>query len=366
MLYKFTKSRIFDLYTKEFYLLSCVANLISSIFAYFILPDAANLIAIFGLGLFISCIIEMVLRNDMTKKEYNERYSIKIFYQIAITSISLYILKYESVLYLPILLSMLYLNVNSIIKSKLIQYSSIAFMLSPLYKVFYLPSGEILLYLSVCILFMFATFLSTFLFKNHQEKIDSAEHNANILKEIYRLTQRHSVHDIKNELTILNLCSYKYHLDYPKFLEQLKESSDNIQRHANTNIFENDETINLEHLIDDLRPYTSHSSINCFNSFMDRRPIVGNRNFLYSVFKNLLDNSIQKSIENNVPGDVVLIKKENSFILRDECGLQVSDKFKNFLSVIQDEMVKNMFGFNIKINILSNGYEYKISFERFL
>lgn len=364
MFLKFTKSRLFDLYTKEFYLLSCVANLISSIFAYFVIPDSANLIVLFGLGLFVSCIVEIVLKNDLTKEEYNERYSIKIFYQIAITTISLFMLKYECIMYLPILLSMLYLNVNSIIKSKLVQYSSLAFMISPIYKVFYLPSSEILMYLSVCCLFIFATFLSTFLFKNHQEKIDSAEHNMNILREIYRLTQRHPVHDIKNELAILNLCSYKYQLDYPKFLEQLKESTENIQRYANTNIFENEEVINLENLINDLNTYTNHSSINCFNSFMDRRQIVSNRNFLYSVFKNILDNCIHKSIKNGCPGDVILIKKENCFILRDECGLDVSDKFNNFLEVIEDEMVKNMFGYDIKIDILNNGYEYKISFER--
>lgn len=364
MFLKFTKSKIFDLYTKEFYLLSCVANLISSIFAYFVIPPSANLIVLFGLGLFVSCIIESMFRNDMSHKEYNERYSVKIFYQIAITSISLFTLKNDAILYLPILLSMLYLNVNSIIKSKIVQYASLAFMISPLYKVFFLPSNEILMYLAVCCLFIFATFLSTFLFKNHQEKIESSEHNMRILKEVYNLTQRHPVHDIKNELTILNLCSYKYQLDYPKFLEQLRESTENIQRYANTNIFENEEVINLENLINDLNTYTNHSSINCFNSFMDRRPIVSNRNFIYSVFKNILDNCIQKSIKSNVVGDVVLIKKENCFILRDECGLEVSDKFKNFLEVIEDEMVKNMFGYDIKIDTLNNGYEYKISFER--
>lgn len=365
MFLNFTKSRMFDLYTKEFYLLSCIANLISSIFAYFVLPASANVIVLFGICLFIACIIEAVFRkDDITKKQYNEIYSIKIFYQIAITSISLLVLKNECIMYLPVLLSMLYLNVNSIIKSKLIQYSSIIFMLSPLLRIFYLPSNEIFLYLAVCVLFIFATFLSTFIFKNHQEKIDSSEHNMNILREVYRLTQRYPVHDIKNELTILNICSYKYHDDYPRFLEQLKESTENIQRYSNVNIFENEEVINLENLINDLRNYTSHSSINCFNSFMDRRTIISNRNFLYSVFKNILDNCIKKSIKNNSVGDVVLIKKENCFILRDECGLDVSEKFKSFLEVIEDEMVKNMFGYDIKINTLSNGYEYKISFKK--
>jgi hypothetical protein len=365
MILKFTKSKLFDLYTKEFYLMSCFANLISSTFAYFILPASANVIVLFGICLFIACIIEAVFKkDDITKKQYNELYSIKIFYQIAITSISLLVLKNECIMYLPVLLSMLYLNVNSIIKSKLIQYSSIIFMLSPLLRVFYLPSNEIFLYLSVCVLFIFATFLSTFIFKNHQEKIDSSDHNMNILKEVYRLTQRHPAHDIKNELTILNLCSHKYHDEPSKFLEQLKESTENIQRYANTNIFENEEVINLENLINDLRNYTSHSSINCFNSFMDRRTIISNRNFLYSVFKNILDNCIQKSIKNSYVGDVILIKKENCFILRDECGLELSDKFKNFLEVIEDGMVKNMFGYNIKIDTLSDGYEYKISFEK--
>ena len=97
---------------------------------------------------------------------------------------------------------------------------------------------------------------------------------------------------------------------------------------------------------------------------MDRKPIVSNRNFVYSVLKNIIDNCIQKSIKNGSGGDVILIKKENCFILRDECGLEVSDKFKNFLEVIEDEMVKNMFGYDIKIDTLNNGYEYKISFER--
>jgi hypothetical protein len=32
--------------------------------------------------------------------------------------------------------------------------------------------------------------------------------------------------------------------------------------------------------------------------------------------------------------------------------------------VIEDGMVKNMFGYNIKIDTLSDGYEYKISFEK--
>jgi hypothetical protein len=144
----------------------------------------------------------------------------------------------------------------------------------------------------------------------------------------------------------------------------LKESSENIQRYTNADIFKNDEKIDLETLIEDLHQYSSFSEINYTNSFIDRRQIVGNRNFLSSLIKRLLENCVEKSREQNFPGDVTLIKRENVLIFLDECGTTVSESFGAFLSVVQDPTVESIFQFRVHVQELKNGFEYKIIFQK--
>lgn len=363
MFFKLTSKHYFDLYSKNFFIFSCIANIISSIFAMILLPKQFLILPFIGLFCFVGMIFERFNKFDYNIETYNERYIIKIFYQIVLTTIGFFTLSSEYLLYLPILLSMLYLNVNTIIKSKLIQYSSILFMMTPILKIFTSEIENIMLYSSVCVLFVSVTFLSTFLFKSNQEQIEESKHKQNMLIEIYKLTQRPVMHNIKNELTRLYLIAHKYTNDPGMFIEELRDSSESIQRFANTYIFDNEESIDLETLIIDLERFSPISSMSIFNSFIDRKEIVGNRNFIFSVIKTILSNCAEKCKYNKINADVLLIKRENYLIVRDECGTNVSNEFEIFLNVINDKSVKDMFKYNIEISEITNGYEYKLLFK---
>ena len=364
MLFKFTSSHTLDIYSKRFYNFSSIANLISSIFAVFIIPPFASSISIFGVCLFLGFLIEALMKKTFTVDQYNDRYTLKIFYEMIITTIAMVLINESYLLYLPILLSMLYLNVNAIIKSKLIQYSAFAFMLTPLYKIFSLPSDQILVYISVCVLFMLLAFLSTFLFKAHQEIAESAEKREDIMKEVYKLIQRKSIHNVRNELTRLYLSANKYQDNYPEFLEIMKSCSENIQKYANTYAFDNDECITLESIFNDLENYMHSPNITCFNSILDRKVIIGNRNFIYSLIKTILEYCQEKALYNNLMADVNIIKRENSLIIRDECGHKESKEFEKFLSVMDDEDVKRIFKFDLKCLETSLGNEFVINFRK--
>ena len=58
MFFKFTSSHALDIYSRRFYNFSCIANLISSIFAIFIIPPFASSISIFGVFLFLGFLLE--------------------------------------------------------------------------------------------------------------------------------------------------------------------------------------------------------------------------------------------------------------------------------------------------------------------
>lgn len=365
MFLKIFKNKVLNLYTNDFYMFSCLANLVSAIFAYFVIPDYCHSLSIFGVILFLGMLGESIVKKSFTNEEYNSRYSVKILYEIFLVIISMVLMKNEYLLYLPILLSMLYLNVNTIIKSKFLKYVSYIFMLSPIFKIVSMESKDILAYVSVCVMFIFISILSSILFQSNSEMIEESNRREHILKEIYKLTNRHKIHDVRNELTKLYMSAYKHSENDPgTFMKILKESSENIQRYTNADIFKNDEKIDLETLIEDLHQYSTFSEINYTNSFIDRRQIVGNRNFLSSLIKRLLENCVEKSRAQNSPGDVILIKRENILIFIDECGTTVSDSFRDFLSVVQDPTVESIFQFRVHVQELKNGFEYKIIFQK--
>jgi hypothetical protein len=335
-------------------------------FAIFIIPDVGLILSVFGIVLFSGMLIEGIYKKDFTVPEYNSRYFSKIFYEIVLVSVALFTMHNEYLLYLPILLAMLYLNVNTILKSKTIQNVSYVFMMLPLLKVFTMPTQDILAYISVCVLFVMVSILSTFLFKANQELLEDAEKNTELLKEIYKMANRHPKHQVRNELGKLNILAYKNYSDDPAaFLGIISECSQNIIRYTNTDVFDNFEVINLETLCGELDKFTTNTSIIYHNSFMDCRNIISNRNFLESVLKELLENCIAKAKFNNSIGDVVLYKRENTLTILDECGKQVSDGFKRFLGVVQSQVVETIFQFKLTIHETSSGYEYKIVFENF-
>ncbi len=362
MFFKLTSNKKIDLYTKKFYIFSSIANLISGIFAFFIIPPIASSLTLFGIFLFIIFLIEGLVKDNFTTEQYNDRYTLKIFYEMCITSIAVFLINESYLLYLPILLSMLYLNVNTVIKSKLIKYSSIIFMLTPLYKIIELSGKELIQYVSVCILFISLTILTNLLFKSHQEYTNDIERKENVLKEVYKLIQKYTMHNIRNELSRLYLSTIKYHDNYPEYISILQKCSENIQKFANTYAFDNDEKINLETIFDDLDNFVHSPNLNCYNSFIDRKTITGNRNFIYSIIRSILKYCQEKAMYNNIVADVNIVKRENLLIIKDDCGHLISEEFNNFLKIINDEDVKRLFKFNFEYSETSSGNKFKITF----
>lgn len=366
------------LYDKRFYLASCVSNAVCFQITKFIVPPMSFLMDCFTI-LFCGLLIENICRT-LLKQQYRNRYVLKIIVGMCVISSSVYYSNREYIIFLPVLMCLLYLNVNTILKSRTISILSIPFALVSIAKIYISEHYHSLEYLGVIFVFSSIVFLSMLLFKSNKSQFELNEQKAELFKNVNKSMNQLRRHDVRNELMkMMILAKAKYRNDIELFMDALQQFTTSINELIDDKIYDSHYEVDIDSLISTMNHITSHKCIVFNYKKEDSVPLLSNKNFLYSTIKNFVENSCEAAMNKGIVANVTLTKTENKIIIEDDCGGfdvnkiiegYTSKNEKNlhgvFLKTITNPFIKNMFGFEVRIERVDNGTKVTLIFEEVL
>ena len=361
------------LYNKWFYLGSCIANALCNLFAYSLVSDSVLMLIFFSI--LVAFAFENVFRN-LTESELNDRYILKVLFGIITITISMWSINKDYVLFFPLMFGSLYLNFNVYLRSKVLEYTTKAFLFTPFIKLFFMNNIKIIEYAPIMVCFAVITIVSNMLFIMNSKEIKEVENRSDVVKEIFRLMNHLSIHDIRNELQKMQiLCTKKYRGDVDLFMDTFKKYSDSIMALIDKDIFTNFEEVNLKDLIENMNHITGRNVVDFSYIEKDDSEVNANKNVLYSTIKNFIENSIEAAMKTNDRKYVTVIKEKKLIRIIDNCGgfdinniykgrtTKIDEKYHGvFLKTIIDPAIKNLFGFLVEIVRLPEGTEIQLRF----
>lgn len=260
MLFGFTKRAINNLHHPTFYMLSCLSNLIIIGFSYYLLPVLGKPVAYTGIALMVGLLIEFEVRKPYSHAQYNIRYVIKMMAGMVVISLGVVFIERDYILYLPILMGMVYMNVNTIIKNKTLQISALVMMFVPAVKVIATKPQNMFEYLSVIFVFMSVSLLSSTLFRTNKETLEEAENVSTMMRGVHGLITHLTRHDVRNELQKMQILGTPTYRKNPMlFLETMHQYQSSIEKLVDNNIFDDRAEIDIPGLMDSLSHITSSS-----------------------------------------------------------------------------------------------------------
>lgn len=363
------------LYDKRFYLASCFSNAVCFQITKFIIPQMELMMDVFTI-LFIILLLENAFRH-LLKQQYINRYVLKIVVGMCVISTSVYYSSREYIIFLPVLMCLLYLNVNTILKSKTISFLSFPFALVSFGKIFITEKYQSFEYIGVIFIFSTIVILSMLLFKSNKSQFELNEQKAELFKNVNKSMNQLRRHDVRNELMkMMILAKSKYRNDVELFMDTLQSFTTSINELIDDKIYDSHFEVDIDSIISTMNHITSHKSINFKYIKEDSVPLLSNKNFLYSTIKNFVENCCEAAMNKGIVADVVVTKTENKIIIEDSCGGfdvnkiiegYTSKNEKNlhgvFLKTITNPFIKNMFGFEVKIERVCNGTKVSLIFQ---
>jgi uncharacterized membrane protein len=376
MLYGYNNKSTMNLYNVRFYVFSCFMNLVSILFSIFTIPEYGIYMGIMGFVLYSVMIYEALRRHQFTDDQYRVRYSIKVLAGIALITMGVFTLHSDFLLYLPILMGLLYLNLNTIIRYTWLQYVIIAFMLSPVVRVVLDPSKNKMEYISIIFLFVTSSLISTMLFHTNKETIEENENRANMIKNMFRIMNHLTVHNVRNELQEMQrLYKPEYRNNGMMFLTAMTQHMESIDKMVNNRLFDSYEDVMINDVVDDLNHVLRDSDVE-FESDFDNEEMNCNKSILFTTIKNFVENSIEASKRNGIKCELKISKRKNMITIIDNAGGFDIEKIgfgkteknnKNdhgiFLRTMIDPSVENIFGFKTTITKISGGTKVILTFK---
>ncbi len=376
-MFGYNKHTELNLFSKKFYLLSCFLNLVSFIFSFFTIPVFGGHIALAGFVLFTFMILEAANPGDFTREQYVNRYVLKILFGMTVVSTSTFYIVKDYILFIPVLLGLLYLNVNTILQSKFINWVVPFFMGIPVVKIYVSGNYDLVEYTSLIVLFIGTSLLTSILFKTNKYGIEENERRGKMIKQIYKLMNHLTVHDVRNELQKMHILALdKNRKNTPLFLKMLNDFTENIDKIVDNKLFESSEPIDVKELMESMSHIIRRGDVCFFPSFVDNFPIYSNKNILFSTLKNFMENSIESARRKDITCQIHFIKNGNQITLVDNCGgfevnrikfgnTEKDDKEKHgiFLKTIIDPSIKNLFGFEVNIIRIETGTKVVLTFQ---
>lgn len=381
-----TKDSKLNMNTKGFFIVSCISNIICHVLSALITHKLLILASIFSL-VSVVFLVESIIKKEYSDKDYVNRYVIKIILGMIMISFSVFNIQKDYVLYVPILMTIMYLTVNNILRSKLVSTSIYLFMLSPFIKISSYENTRKFEYFAVLFAFSAISYLSVLLFHANKTRIEEIENanelmqktleetiaKADSIKSIHRMMHYLTCHDIRNELTNMTcLQQSKYRKDIDLFQEVMYKYINSINTLVDTNIFDNHEEIKICELVGNMNHVTNRGIVDFYYNRVEPTKIISNKNFVYSTIKNFIENSVEAATK--LPGkrSVRISQYKNVVSIEDTCGgfdpkTAKSTKFdtKNhgiFLKTITDPSIKYLFNFEVSINRTEYGTRVDIIF----
>jgi hypothetical protein len=346
-------------------------------FSFYLLPVLGTPVAFTGIGLMLAMLIEFEVHKPFTRQQYNIRYVIQMFAGMVVIVLGVVYIERDYILYLPILMGMVYMNVNTIIKNKFIQYVSLAMMFVPAVKVISTKPQNMFEYLCVIFVFMSVSLLSSTLFRTNKETLEEAENVSTMMRGVHKLITHLTRHDVRNELQKMQILGTPtYRKNTALFLDTMYKYQASIEKLVDNNIFDDRSDIDVSALLEALSHVTSSKSVIFSYVCEDDSPVVSGRNMLYSTLKNVIENSIEAANRKGITGQVVVVKSKNKITCTDNCGgfntssIAQGRTSKNtgtknhgvFLYTITNPAIKALFGFSAHVSCIDNGTRVELIF----
>lgn len=372
-MYSFTDKAVATLYSRKFLFVSSAFNLLLYGFTAKIVPQNAPLTLAFAV-LMTALLIESGFRKKFSVVQYNLRYSLTMVTGMMTITASLFRVPKDYILFVPFMTSFVYLNANTIIKSRVLHWLILAFMVTPVIKMmtwhFTVEAAAVMAFYSSI------NFIAIYLFSTNKQAIDNAKNEGAYVREMMGLLNAWTVHDVRNELTKMQILAKKdLRSDLPKFLDTLYQYTESIAGLVDNDVEKDLETIHIRDMVARITHVTNHAMLDFHYLEEDGTPVIGKRRIVYSVLKNIIENSLEAALRNGRKARIELRKAGNSVIITDDCGgfdierirFGYSSKGESnhgfFLRTITNPATENVFGFKTTLTNTGIGTKITLAFK---
>jgi len=355
-MYSFTDKAVATLYSRKFLFVSSAFNLLLYGFTARIVPQNAPLTLACAV-LMTAFLVEGCFRKKFSVAQYNLRYSITMVTGMVTITASLFRVPKDYILFVPFMTSFVYLNANTIIKSRVLHWLILVFMITPVIKMmawhFTVEAAAVMAFYSSI------NFITIYLFSTNKQAIDNAKNEGAFVREMMGLLNAWTVHDVRNELTKMQILAKKdLRNDLPKFLDTLYQYTESIAGLVDNDVEKDLETIHIRDMVARITHVTNHAMLDFHYLEEDDTPVTGKRRIVYSVLKNIIENSLEAALRNGRKARIELRKAGNSVVIVDDCGgfdierirFGYSSKGESshgfFLRTITNPATENVFGMN--------------------
>jgi signal transduction histidine kinase len=370
------------LHKPVFYRFSCLANMVSSALAARLLPAPGFFVAIACFLVSAFLLVQHLLRGEsLSPQSIRRGYLAKIYAGMVLISIGIFQLDREYAAYFPIVMGMLYLNVNTILRSALLHRSAIALMLLSIVKAVLLHHQsfvELAEYGSISVMLVASALLTFELFRSNKRTYEENEHQAATLMAVSKMLNQLLVHDVNNALTsIFIVAAERFRSDKALFMEELERRVGVVQDHLHSRIWDHQEPVDVAEVMDQMTALVGGPGVNIQTEIVDGARVVTSRNMLYSILRNLLENSMEAASRTDRACVVRVRKVGRTISVEDECGgFDIEDIRQGrsakpgadghgvFLNTITSPVIQVAFGFKVALSRTRTGTRVELAFDR--
>lgn len=361
-------------YTKGFFIGSCLGATGLLCLSYFTVPVVGHGLALFGALAFLLLIGEFALRTPTDKAGYDIRYEITIYIEIAVNTVSSLYNHNDYMLFLPIILGMLYTNVNAIIRSPRIKVASILFMLYPSALALVTQRRTDIGYGGLILFFTLAVVLTNLIVLTQRVAIDDAERQRELFRTFTRLSNHLATHDSRNllqkmqSLVALSVTDFRKLAAFESYAEELDQVINSRSADA---------VVSLNH-------YQVAAQVLTSSSFSDAtvhvvasdHMVLCNESILYTTIKNLCENSVEAARRRELVPHLVIVSDQSSLRITDYSGgfdpksikfgsstKAASGSHGIFLASITDPSLSTVLGFTVNFLPFPGGTTTVLTFS---
>ena len=378
MVFGFDHNSVVTLYDKKFYRNSCIMNAACMVVAAVILPFPGKVYGAAATLVFLGFLAEILLRGDaLTRAAMRNRYIFKMVSGMVTIGIGTALVDKEYVLYVPAVMGMLYLNVNTLLRSPYLQKVIYGFMFLSVAQsvgMHHADLRETLEYGATSVFLVVSALLTFGLFRSNKDVFERNERRASILLAVGRMQNELMVHDVNNALmSIFVLSNERYRSDKALFVEELERRLEEVRDLLDVRMLDRREDVDLGELLD--RMPAAAGDCRVVRDFQDRDPIPANLNMFYSMLRNFLQNSAEAAARSGKSATIHVRKSGRLVVLEDDAGgfdtslIRAGATSKSqagthgvFLRTVSDPVVQAGFGYRLEIERTQTGTRVEIDF----
>jgi hypothetical protein len=362
-----------ELFSIDFYRKSALANLLMLCPAFFM--KAPNTYYVL-MGLMVTIMAFFFVESFITSKnwnlsEYKSRYIEHAIVGMTSAVITTYFVNVPVMFYVCPFLGLVYQAFNYIVNSKLLARANFI-MVATAFVIVISKTNDYSVYIAICAMMIVVGFLTRKLYVAQIKHLLYSVDRANSVKEMQRMINSITKHDIRNLLAQSAILSLpKYRENVLEFMEKQSEINCRIVTCMDEMMGFDLVPVDVSVILNEIMPiFDSKAKIK--SSIPQSNVVKTHPYMLKSTIINLINNSCEASKE-WIP-DIFIETDGNHIRIVDKCGGFDVEKIKKgsttksgkghgiFLKTICDPAVAILFGFSVKIMTVDQGTCVEISF----